>query len=220
MSLLSASRNTLQELTELVRPAATAIPEIIAASTMLRPCLPWGGFRRGDTVLIAGSSSLIFLAVAHATQHGLWCGVVALPHLNFAAGEAVGVELARVVLVQEPSCHLAEVTAALIDALDIVVVGFTPSLTDTMLRKLSARARQRRKVLLVVSQSTPPKLSGVALSLTAIHHHWHGVSDGFGYLTEHRIDVSVTGHGRADKQQQHTITIPAVKPFSTTLSVI
>jgi hypothetical protein len=208
MSSLSLPQNTPQQLRELVRSAAATTPELIAVSETIAPCLPLGAFRRGDTIMVSGSASLTFLAVAEATRHGLWCGLVALPDLNFAAGDDVGVDLNRVVTVAKPATHLAAVTATLLDALDIVVLGISPELTSATLAKLSARARQRRKLLVLSASTNPfPPPRGVALTLTAVHHHWRGVADGAGYLREHAIELRVSGHGRATKERRYTVAL-------------
>lgn len=206
MSSSFVPRSTHQHLVELVRPAAASIPEVIAVSDAIAPCFPWGGLRRGDTIMVSGSHTLTFTTVAHATQIGLWCGVVALPQLNLAAGQAAGVDLSRILLVQEPLCHLPEVAAALLDALDIVVVGIVPELTAEMVRKLASRARQRNKILLLSTATPPPALPGVAITLEAVKHRWSGAFDGFGYLEQHHIDIRIYGHGRASQMREHTLS--------------
>lgn len=206
MSSLSVPRNTHQDLSELVRPATATIPEVIAVNDRLAPCFPWGGLRRGDTIMVGGSSTLAFITVAQATQIGLWCGIVALPQLNLAAGQEAGVDLSRIVLVQEPSAHLPEVAAALLDALDIVILGIVPELTRNTLEKLAARTRQRRKVLLLATSTPPPSLPGVAITLEAVGHRWDGASEGFGYLEQHQIDIRAYGQGRAARTREHTLT--------------
>ncbi|MEX2532494.1 MAG: hypothetical protein WD360_00855 [Nitriliruptoraceae bacterium] len=211
MSSLFLPRNTHQQLAQLVRPATATTPEVIAVSNELAPCFPWGGLRRGDTIMVGGSSTLTFTTVAHATQSGLWCGVVALPQLNLAAGEETGVDLSRIVLVQEPSRHLPEVAAALLDALDIVILGIVPELTRETLQKLSARTRQRRKVLLLSTATPPPSLPGIAITLDAVQHRWGGATEGFGYLEHHQIDIRAYGHGRAARSREHTLSCVPVR---------
>ena len=225
MSSLSLPRSTHQQLGELVRPATANLPDIVAVPPALQACFPWGGLRRGDTIMVSGSTTLTFTTVAKATQTGLWCGIVGLPQLNFAAGEEAGVALSRVVVVGNPAQHVATVAAALLDALDIVILGVVPELNPKMLHKLSARARQRRKVLLLSTTDPAPALPGVALTLTAVRHRWHGLDNGFGYLLDHQIDVRTHGHGRAAQQRELTLELPlaptlATAPLTAALQVL
>lgn len=214
MPSLSLSSHAHQNLPELVRSATALTPEVIAVDEQLAACLPYRGFRRGDTVMVAGSNTLTLLAIAHATTEGLWCGMVSLPQLNFATAHEIGADLARIVAVPDAQQHAPTVAATLLDTLDMVVVGLSQLNDPLMLRKLSARARQRRKLLLLSTTSPTDVLPSVTLTLTAQRHTWRGIDDGLGYLTEHTLDIVVSGQGRANKPRQHTLAVitPDAKP--------
>src|SRR2546423_9390644 len=89
----------------------------------LRELLPTGGLRRGGTVVVRGSTSLLLTLLAEATTTGSWAAAVSMPHLGLAAAAESGVELSRFALVPSPGAEFAAVTAALLDGLDLVVAG-------------------------------------------------------------------------------------------------
>ena len=119
----------------------------MAVPPPLAPILP-EGLRRGGTTVVTGSTSLVLAMLAHACAGGAWAAVVGQPTIGLLAAAQAGVSLDRLAVVPRPGLEAPTVVAALLDGVDVVVVGPEAALTDADRRKLSARARDRGSVLL------------------------------------------------------------------------
>lgn len=167
--------------------------------------LPWGGLRRGSTVSVRGSTSLLFALMAAATAEGCWAAVVGLPGCGALAAAELGVAVHRLALVPRPGRDQGEVektVAALLDGFDLVVLA-TP-VTAATSRKLSARARHREAVLLPFTVSWP----GADVELTATSGRWTGLEAGHGLLTSRTVSVQATGRGAAARPRQTSLVLP------------
>jgi hypothetical protein len=178
--------------------------------------LPWGGLRRGSTVVVtvegregatdtrvgstgtrdvlgsagAGATSLLLAVLAGASAAGAWAAVVGRPELGLVAAAEAGVALERLALVPYPGADLVAVTAALLDGLDLVAVSCPPAaLRAADRQRLAARARQRGAVL-VAFGSWP----GADVELGCVPEGWQGVDDGGGgRLRARRARVRLRG---------------------------
>ena len=164
------------------RPSMAVPPE-------LAPLLP-DGLRRGGTTAVTGSTSLVLTVLAHACARGAWAAVVGRGDLGVLAAAQAGVDLDRLAMVPAPGPDAPTVLAALLDGLDVVVVGPGARLTDADRRRLSARARDRGSVLLP-TYAWPG--AGVTLEVEA--NRWAGAGRGDGWLRAHRLRVVRTGRG-------------------------
>ncbi|WP_091505197.1 MULTISPECIES: hypothetical protein [Amycolatopsis] len=178
----------------------------------LRDLLPGGGLRRGGTVAVHGSTSLLLALLAEATATGSWAAAVGMPNLGLVAAEELGVEVGRLALVPRPGVEIASVAAALLDGVDLVAVapgGVAPSVA----RRLSARARHRGAVLLSLGP-----WPGAELELTCVTAQWTGLDSGAGHLRSRRLEVRVSGRGAAARARHAELTLPGaalerVEPF-------
>ena len=93
--------------------------------------------------------------------------------------------------------------AALLDGVDVVVVGPEVALTDTDRRKLSARARDRGSVLL-----STVDWPGAGVVLTVESGRWTGIDAGEGRLRTHEIRLVRTGRGSAAVPRSLDLTLP------------
>lgn len=200
------------------RIAPGAAPDLAAASVRSRPALPVDpafapvlpqGLRRGTSIGIAGgiaSTSLTLALVGAAGAAGSWCALVGLPPLTAEAVAGFGLDLGRVAVVPASSLvRGASATAgwttavgALVDAVDLVVVRPPGRLPDGDVRRLTARARSRGAVLLVV---TPGGAGwpGLDVRLTADHVAWAGHEGASGPRGHGRLrarQVELRSHGR------------------------
>ncbi|HEV7650038.1 MAG TPA: hypothetical protein VGP26_17970 [Actinophytocola sp.] len=164
---------------------------------------PWGGLRRGSTVSVRGSTSLLLALLAAPTVGDSWAAVVGMPELGVLAAAELGVAVDRLALVRHPGAELPAVIAALLDGMDLVV---TPRarLTDAQARRLSARARHRGAVLL-----TAGAWPGADLELRCARAGWDGIGDGHGYLACREVTVETRGRGAASRPVRAALRLPA-----------
>lgn len=172
----------------------------------LAPVLP-GGLRRGDTTVVTGSTSLVLTLLAHACRHGAWAAAVGRPDLGLLAAAQAGVDLGRLAVVPDPGPQAATVVAALLDGIDVVVVGAAAVLTETERRRLSARARERGTVLLPTCA-----WPGAGTVLEVQERGWTGVGTGEGRLRAHRLRVLRSGRGGAAVPRFLDVVLPFGAP--------
>ncbi|MEV6606665.1 hypothetical protein [Kutzneria sp. NPDC051319] len=181
-------------------PVGKALPVLDGLAGLL----PWGGLRRGSTVVVRGSTTLLFALLAAATAEGSWAAVVGMPDLGLVAADELGVVVHRLALVPAPGPELVAVTAALLDGLDLVAVARQPAPAEA--RRLSARARNRGSVLIPLG-SWP----GADLELDG-SGRWQGLGDGHGRLRGRELTVRSRGRGAAARGNQVRLTLPGGWP--------
>ncbi|MFC8731235.1 hypothetical protein ACFT5B_02090 [Luteimicrobium sp. NPDC057192] len=162
-------------------------PDLPVAADV-RHLLPGGVLRRGRTVVVTGSRSLLLALLARASADGAWVAVVGLPALGLVAAAEAGVDLDRLALVPDPGLDAPVALAALLDGMDVVVVGPGAALADADRRRLQARARERGTVL-VTATAWP----GAHVVLDAAPEGWSGARGGAGWLRRQRVVVERTG---------------------------
>src|SRR5450830_1672498 len=154
------------------RTSAEAADRLLPVLPGIAPVLPQGALRRGSTLAVTGSTSLVLALVAQASQEGSWAALVGLPGVGLLAAAQLGVDLGRLALVPRPGGDAATVLGALIDGVDIVVLGPGLALVDADRRRLMARARERGTVLI----SAAP-WAGAQVVLTAERTRWTGLGE-------------------------------------------
>lgn len=187
-------------------PSAERFPgvEALPAPAGLASLLPGGGLRRGSTVVVEGATSVLLALLAEASRQGAWAAVVGLPELGLLAASQTGVVLGRLALVPEPAGAAADVVAAMVDGMDLVVLGRRLALTDADRRRLSARVRERRGVLLSVGP-----WAGAQVRLSVRRRGWEGVGRGEGRLRAQRLLVTRGGRAGADRTARVEMVLPA-----------
>jgi hypothetical protein len=171
----------------------------------LEPLFSTGGLRRGSAVTVRGSASLLLALLAGPSRRGAWCGVVGLPGLGLVAAAEAGIELERLALVPDPGRDWAAVTAALLDAMEVVVVAPPGRVQDGEVRRLAARARQRGAVLVPFGAMAWP---GADLRLSLASGTWEGLGDGSGHLRARRVLVRGEGRGSAARSRELALWLP------------
>jgi hypothetical protein len=174
----------------------------MAVPPPLRPLLP-DGLRRGATTAVVGSTSLVLTVLAHACAGGAWAAVVGQPTVGLLAAAQAGVALERLAVVPSPGAEAATVVAALVDGMDVVVVGPEVALTDADRRRLSARARDRGAVLL-----STVDWPGASTVLTVEAGRWTGAGAGDGRLRTHELRVTRSGRGSSATPLSVDLTLP------------
>ncbi|WP_433783602.1 hypothetical protein ACQPX6_26165 [Actinomycetospora sp. CA-101289] len=185
-------------------PADREGASVLPVAGPLAGLLPDGGLRRGSTVAVCGSTSLLLAVLAEASRAGSWCALVGLPDLGVQAAAEAGLDLARTALVPRPGPRPAAVVAALVDGVDVVVLdttlpGVRWSAGDR--QRLGARVRQRGAVLVPVT-ATPGTWPGAEVELRAEGGAWAGLGgDGAGRLRSRRVRVRCAARGRPGEQE-------------------
>ncbi|WP_367269005.1 hypothetical protein [Saccharopolyspora sp.] len=169
----------------------------------LATVLPWPGLRRGSTVAVQDSTALLLALLSEATSAGSWAAVVGLPGLGLSAAAEMGVDLDRLALVPQPGGDPVSVIAALLDGVDLVVVGRPGLPADADARRLSARARHRGAVLLPFGP-----WPGAEVRLDCTQARWRGLGQGHGHLREREITVRAGGRGAASRPRSCRLLLP------------
>ena len=169
-----------------------------------------GGLRRGSTVVIkpgsvSGTMSLALALVVAASQAGSWCAAVGMPELGMAAAAGLGMVLERFALVPHPGEQWAAVTAAMVDALDVVLVRPLGRARSADCRRLMVRARERGAVLLPcgIGWSEPADLT-----LSVVASEWEGLGHGHGSLQARSVEVISSGRRAAARERRAQLWLP------------
>jgi hypothetical protein len=176
---------------------------VLPVAPALAGLLPAAGLRRGTTVAVHGSSSLLLALLAEATAAGSWAAVVGLPSLGLAAAAEYGVDVGRLALVPRPGADLPAVLAALLDGVDLVVAS-TSTIQPAVARRLSARARHRGAVLLAFGA-----WPGADVELSCRLEPWSGLEEGYGHLRQRGALVRARGRGAAARPVSAQLWLPA-----------
>lgn len=206
---------------DLVRPIAAlarrSVPALPVAPA-LRPVLP-EGLRRGSTVSVTSSMSLLLALLGGPSSAGAWCALVGLPAISAEAAAENNIELARLALIPTPGPSWLTAVGALLDAVEVVALRPPPNVSDGDIRRLSARARTRGSILMPFLGGPAfggPTLGGpthwpradVALDLEVTR--WTGMGAGHGRLHARQVMVKVNGRGSAARPRSTTCWLPSV----------
>ncbi len=211
----------LSLLAERTRPVSSSQARTLPVAPPLDSLFPDGSLRRGTTVVVDGpgpgagtdraadgSISVALALLTAASGAGSWCALVGLDGLGAVAAHEAGIDLARLAVIPHPEAAWADVTAALIDGMDLVVLCplFPPR--QAMARRLVARARDRRAVLVVVPGRAgwpdPPDLR-----LRVGEARWDGAGAGEGFLARRRMTVTATGRRSAARPRRQHLWLPS-----------
>ncbi|HWB67035.1 MAG TPA: hypothetical protein VG708_09430 [Mycobacteriales bacterium] len=192
--------------------SAAVVPAVATAPALpvveaLQPVLP-AGIRRGSTVAVSGSMSLLLAVVAAATVEGSWCALVGMPPIGADAAVEQGVVLSRLPVVPAPGDRWPTVVGALLDAVDVVIARPPTRLSDGEIRRLAARTRARGSVL-VPYLDAGARWPGADVRLCAGRRHWSGIEAGYGRLRRRRLTVTAEGRGTAARSRSVTLWLPA-----------
>ena len=195
----------------LLRPA-TSLPvpggrprtdDVLPVLEPLDALFPYGGLARGSVVAV-DSPALGLAIVARASQRGAWCAVAGLPSLGAAAAGEIGCDLTRFVIVPAPGDQWAAATATLLDGIELVLVVPPKTARSADVRRLAARVRERRAVL--VSIGSWPEQADLKLRIEG--SEWAGLDAGYGRLAARRCAISASGRGAAARERRITTWLP------------
>jgi hypothetical protein len=168
-------------------PATREAAGFLPAHRAVQALLPWPGLRRGASVVVTGSTSLLFAVLAGGMRDGAWAAIVGIPALGLvAAAEHDGMDLSRPALVPHPGPDWPKVVAALIGGVDLLAVAPPAPPTAEVARMLAAKARQHGTVLI----PTPAGWPGYDLHLDVTGRTLEGLGKGRGRLRRQRSTSS------------------------------
>lgn len=176
------------------------------------------GLRRGSTVAVSGSVSLLLALLGTASAAGAWCALVGFPHISAEAAGEYGIELSRLAVVPALGQHQQNWTTAigaLVDAVDIVAARPPARLAPGEIRRLAARARTRDAVLIPFLPGRSPGRAAdgadwpnADVRLSAAPGPWTGIGSGYGRLRARRVEVTATGRGQAARPRSAELWLP------------
>jgi hypothetical protein len=155
----------------------------------------------------AGGATTLAFALLAAASAASWCGAVGPADPGVVALAELGVDLDHLVLVPDPG-PWAEVAGIFLDGMDVVLVCPPGAVRPGVARRLAARARERRAVLVVLSRSHRwPEGPDVRLAVGT--GGWRGPDGGHGHLEERRAEVVATGRRGAAREVRAALWLPA-----------
>jgi hypothetical protein len=195
------------------RPVTTAETRLMRVPEALADCFPDGAVRRGSTLVIHspfGGVSLALALAAAVTEEGSWTAAVGLPSLGLLAAAELGVKLERLALVPTPGDRWAAVASALLDGMDLLLLGLPGRVRPGDARRLVARARERGTVLVVLELAGArwwPEAPDFRFSIASVT--WEGLGCGHGHLLARRLEVVTTGRRAAARERHTVLWLPA-----------
>lgn len=141
-----------------------------------------------------------------AATSGRWLACVGLEELGLVAAHELGVPMGRLLMVQSPPAdRWAAVTAALVEAVDVVCLYPAGPVRARDARRLQARAREQETVLIHLDGGRSwPVAMDIALD---VHQQWSGLGHGHGHLRERRLFVEASGRRSSGRRRQMELVI-------------
>ena len=207
------------------RPTSSSRDQLLPVLPALGPLFPRGGLQRGGVVTVgtgdgtsgaegggtgrhgAGGGTTLAFALLAAASAASWCAAVGTADPGIVAFAELGVDLGHLVLVPRPGPLWAQVAATLLDGMDLVLVRPPGTVRPGVARRLAARARERRGVLVVLGSRTWPE--GADVQLTVETGTWQGVEAGHGHLQGRHLEVVVAGRRAAARPVRVGLWLPA-----------
>ncbi len=211
-------RARLQLVADRVAPLALAHQRTLPLLPAVSELFVGGSLQRGTTVAVngIGATSLSLVLAAGPSQAGSWTALVGAEGLGLAAAAEAGIALERLLVVSplDPSTNVG-VVAALIGAVDVVMVGPGLRFRPADLRRLSARLRESGSVLIQIgssqiesSQIGSSRGPGVDVGVRVVASQWSGLGSGHGLLRSRRVEVCTQGRGAAARPRAVSFLLP------------
>ncbi|MEV0192236.1 hypothetical protein AB0I39_27345 [Kitasatospora purpeofusca] len=196
---MEASLAALAPRLQLARPGP-----LVPVLPALQSLLPARGLQPGVAVAVTGGGTALLLALAAAaTAAGTWCAAVGVQPGLVAAAEA-GVDLDRMVAVDDPGPQWPAVAAALADGgVGLLLLRPPGPVHPAAAQKLIAIARRGGCALLVAGE-----WPGSRVRLDVVSRSWEGVGHGRGRLRARRMTVSTGGRGAAARGATTELWLP------------
>ena len=163
-----------------------------------------GEVRAGSSIEVTGpcGTSLALAIAAAAMGEESWCALVGMPHVGIAACADIGVDPRRTALIPDPGTQLSSVLSALIDGIEVIVLGADLALTPAQWRTAKNRARTQGSLLIRLGEAR------CDLAVQSSSPRWVGLARGSGRLRFRSARVAACGRGAAGSGSAMEIRIP------------
>ena len=206
-----AALDTLARVRQRTTPVVLARDRALPVVPALEALLP-DGLRRGAVHAVdggPGATTLALTLAVAASMDGSWTAVVGASSLGLESALKLGIAPERLLIVPEPPRESwATVVAALVDAVDVVMVRGA-RVAPGEARRLVARAREREAVLVALPERGRADWPGADVRLTVERSSWAGPCElGAGRLVARQADVVAGGRGAAARPRRATLWLP------------
>jgi hypothetical protein len=153
--------------------------------------------RRGAIVAVEGDIACLSLAaalLAGVSADGGWCGVIGLPDFGFAGARGLGVRTESLIAVDDPGPRWADVVAAVLGAVEAILVRPPERVPGRLARRLAGRARESRCTLVTLG----PAWEGSDVRVSATRQEWLGLGPGHGHLRARRVTAVASSRPGAE----------------------
>lgn len=164
---------------------------------------------RGSTIGIGGvgATSLALALVAQPVREGAFLGIVVARADEFGLEACVDFDLPLRRVVQFEIAHATSwgsILDAIINGFDAVIIADRLPISSRLYRKLAARNREHKSVLIRVGgwPETPD------LSFTSDSSSWLGLGEGHGVLRSRQVSVRVGGRRHPGPDRVHRLMLP------------
>lgn len=177
--------------------------EVVDVGDGLGGVLPGGGLARRHHSRMSECAALAVELIAHCSGRGGHVAVVGWPELSYAGVVESGGDLDRIIAVPEPGPEPLNVSAVLVEGLDLVIHRFAVrvELTSTAARPLLAKLRAGTAALVLVGA----EVASPAADIDAAVSTYRGLGSGTGRINGVDIDVRVRAKGRQPTRTRLTL---------------
>lgn len=177
--------------------------EVIAVGDELGRVLPGGGLSRRNHTRLSDCPALVVELIAHCTARGGHVAVVGWPELSYAGVIESGGRLGNVIAVPDPGPEPLNISAVLVEGLDLVIHRFVSrvEITPTRARPLLAKLRSGTAALVMVGA----EITAPAALIDARVITYRGLGAGTGRINGVDIDIRVSAKGRAAARTRLTL---------------
>ncbi|MFV0257145.1 MAG: hypothetical protein ACK5PP_01680 [Acidimicrobiales bacterium] len=193
-----------------VRPVSLACHHLLPVPEPIADLFPAGGLQQGSSVGFRGPGghALALALAASALGTTGWMAAVGAEDVGWVAAAELGVPLERLLVVSSASAsHHPTVLAALVETMDVILLGPGPPVGHRNARRITARIRERGTVMFHLDggRGWPDPLD---LVCTTADPRWEGVGVGHGHLRHRWLSVGLEGRRAPGRVRPVTVGLP------------
>jgi len=202
-----ARRDRLALVADRVAPLGLARERTLPVHGALAAQFPGGALQRGAVVTTSGmgATSLALAVAAGPSSAGSWTAFVGCTDIGLAAAGELGIVLERILVVVPGSTEWLSTVAALVGAVEVIIVSPHHRIRETDARRIAARLRERGSVLVVIGDRWPVT-ADVRLDVTG--SSWNGLGVGHGMLTTRAVRIAGGGRRAAARPRALDVLLP------------